>query len=156
MISTCGDRAPDQMPSKYQVQDNPLDSLDFDSPEFKAGVSDLAALLKIPEHPDHRITLKAINHLVQTRLNPKSLKEESAKKIDEPKKKMDDKAFTLENSPLGFQVSDEQLNRPAKVLRMLYLNDMRDLQNKINQTIVKVQEITAHPKTDSNLGQVGR
>ncbi|XP_074605140.1 RNA transcription, translation and transport factor protein [Brevipalpus obovatus] len=160
-VSVSGDqRSSDCKPAKYRIQENPLDNLDFASDEFKAGVAELAAMLKIPEHPDHLITLGAISHLVQTRLNSDALRREEhsadSKSNVESRKKMDDKALTLDTTSLGFQVSDKQLERPAKVLRMLYLNDMRDLQNNINRTIVKIQEITAHPKTDSNLGQVGR
>lgn len=48
------------------------------------------------------------------------------------------------------------LNHAAKVLRLLYVQDLRDLQTRINEAIVAVQAITANPKTDTRLGKVGR
>ena len=52
--------------------------------------------------------------------------------------------------------SDYIMTDAAKVLRLLHLRDLRDLQTQINQAIVNVQAITANPKTDSRLGKVGR
>ncbi|KAH6928065.1 hypothetical protein HPB50_011127 [Hyalomma asiaticum] len=51
---------------------------------------------------------------------------------------------------------DPVLNHAAKVLRLLYVQDLRDLQTHINEAIVAVQAITANPKTDTRLGKVGR
>ena len=50
----------------------------------------------------------------------------------------------------------DALDDAAKVLRLLHIQELRDLQTKINETIVSVQSITANPKTDSRLGRVGR
>ena len=38
---------------------------------------------------------------------------------------------------------------------MLYVADLRKLQDAVNTTIVALQEFTANPKTDSRLGRVG-
>ena len=46
--------------------------------------------------------------------------------------------------------------RAAKILRLLHLSDLRDLQTQINEAIVRVQVLTADPKTDTRLGKVGR
>ena len=48
-----------------------------------------------------------------------------------------------------------ELNRAYNLLRLLYVSDLRDLQNTINAIIVQIQTLTANPKTDSTLGQVG-
>jgi len=42
------------------------------------------------------------------------------------------------------------------VLRMLYVADLRELQDAVNEILVEVQSYTADPKTDSSLGVVGR
>lgn len=139
--------------AKYKVQENQLDNLDFKSQEFKDGVSELAKILKIPEHPNHLITLKAITRLIKTELCTSDKEERPTSSGDMT---ATEQGFTLDNCPLGFDVSDKQLQRPAKVLRMLYVNDLRDLQNKVNQIIVTVQSMTANPKTDSALGKIGR
>lgn len=57
---------------------------------------------------------------------------------------------------LGFDLNDPILNQAAKVLRMLYIHNLRDLQTKANELIVAVQAVTANPKTDTKLGQVGK
>lgn len=62
----------------------------------------------------------------------------------------------LETLPLGFSTSDSELDRLAKVLRVLHVRELRKLQNRINSAIAAMQEVTANPKTDSKLGKVGR
>ena len=57
--------------------------------------------------------------------------------------------------PLGFGTDDSALDDAARVLRMLYVADLRKLQDAVNTTIVALQEFTANPKTDSRLGRVG-
>jgi len=55
-----------------------------------------------------------------------------------------------------FNMGDIMLNNAAKGLSLLYIQDLRNLQTKINETIVTVQNITANPKTDTKLGKVGK
>jgi len=52
----------------------------------------------------------------------------------------------------GVDVQDQALS----VLRMLYVADLRELQDAVNEILVEVQSYTADPKTDSSLGVVGR
>lgn len=44
----------------------------------------------------------------------------------------------------------------ASVLRMLYVADLRELQDQVNELLMQLQALTANPKTDSRLGKVGR
>ena len=44
----------------------------------------------------------------------------------------------------------------AKIIRLLQIHNLRELQTKINQSIVAVQMLSADPKTDQSLGKVGR
>lgn len=46
--------------------------------------------------------------------------------------------------------------QPADVLKLLFVQDLRDLQTKINEALVAVQNVTADPRTDTKLGKVGR
>ncbi len=71
---------------------------------------------------------------------------------------IDDSAGTasIEELPLGFSTSDTELDRLAKILRVLHVRELRKLQNRINEAIAEMQSVTANPKTDSRLGRVGR
>jgi RLL motif-containing protein 1 len=51
---------------------------------------------------------------------------------------------------------DAVLNEAAQILRLLHIEELRELQTKINEAIVAVQAIIADPKTDHRLGKVGR
>jgi len=131
------------------VNTNPLDSLDFQSPDFRDGVNQLAKQLNINPHPDHLVTLKAISKLVKNRL--------SAEALQNPGEVVyQGKPYPIFESDLGFETGDFVLNNAGKALRLLYIHDLRDLQTKINESLVAVQNITANPKTDTKLGKVGR
>lgn len=56
---------------------------------------------------------------------------------------------------LGFDTGDYVMNQALKVMRLLYIHDVRELQTHINECIVAVQNLTANPKTDTKLGKVG-
>ncbi|XP_018027181.1 RNA transcription, translation and transport factor protein isoform X2 [Hyalella azteca] len=131
------------------VNTNPLDALDFSCPEFRDGVNKLAEILNIQAHPDHLVTLKAVSHLVKTRLSQEALAS-PGEVIHQGK------AYPIFDADLGFEMGDKRLNDAGKVLRLLYIQDLRKLQTSINECIVATQTITANPKTDSRLGKVGR
>ncbi|XP_049858216.1 RNA transcription, translation and transport factor protein isoform X1 [Schistocerca gregaria] len=131
------------------ISSNPLDNLDFESPDFKKGVNALAQLLNVTAHPDHLITLKAISKVVCQRLSADALENPQSVIVK-------GKPFPFQEADLGFDLGDYVLNQAAKILRLLYIHDVRDLQTKINECIVAVQSITANPKTDTKLGKVGK
>ena len=60
------------------------------------------------------------------------------------------------NLSLCLLYSDATLNEAAQILRLLHIEELRELQTKINEAIVAVQAIIADPKTDHRLGKVGR
>ncbi|KAG2457793.1 RTRAF protein, partial [Polypterus senegalus] len=133
------------------------------NPDFKAGVLALANLLQIQRHDDYLIMLKllhslnliasilpvqAIRILVQERLTQEAISKASQSKEGLP--------VSLDTHILGFDTGDATLNEAAKILRLLHIEELRDLQTKINEAIVAVQAIIADPKTDHRLGKVGR
>lgn len=61
----------------------------------------------------------------------------------------------LNNFILGFSTGDELSDRIAVILKMLYLLDLRHLQDDLNSIVATTQEFTANPKTNTALGQVG-
>lgn len=128
---------------------NPLDNLDFDSAEFKNGVEAISKLLHVPRHSNHLTTLEACSKVVCKRLNTEALINPSSIVVK-------GKEFPILEAELGFNMGDPVLNNAAKILRLLYIQDLRILQTQINEAIVGVQNITANPKTDTKLGKVGK
>ncbi|XP_076030086.1 RNA transcription, translation and transport factor protein [Oratosquilla oratoria] len=131
------------------VNTNPLDALDFQSPDFIEGVNKLAGLLNINPHPDHLVTLQAISKMVKSRLNNEAL-QNPGEFVHQGK------PYPIFESDLGFETGDFILNNAGKALRLLHIHDLRELQTQINECIVAVQLLTANPKTDTKLGKVGR
>ncbi|XP_054707395.1 RNA transcription, translation and transport factor protein-like [Uloborus diversus] len=128
---------------------NPLDNLDFESDEFKGYVKSLAQLLGVSPHPNHLETLSAVCTIIQKHFSEEALKNKQGKSKDA-------KPSPIMELPLGFETGDPVLEKAAKILRLCFIHDLRDLQTKINEIIVAVQNITANPKTDTRLGKVGR
>ncbi|XP_040189796.1 RNA transcription, translation and transport factor protein isoform X1 [Rana temporaria] len=126
----------------------PLINLDVNNPDFKAGVMALATLLQIQRHDDYLVMLKAIRILVQERLSTEAVAKSNSSKEGLP--------IALDKHTLGFDTGDAVLNDAARILRLLHVEELRELQTKINEAIVAVQAIIADPKTDHRLGKVGR
>uniref|UniRef100_A0A3P8TNV1 RNA transcription, translation and transport factor protein n=1 Tax=Amphiprion percula TaxID=161767 RepID=A0A3P8TNV1_AMPPE len=173
---------------------DPLVNLDSNSPDFKAGVTALANILKIQRHDDYLVMLKAIRILIQERLSPEAITKANQNKevintstvirsdvLITAKNKRGSGfsqadnvslsgfnlsclfSFSLQGIPvaldkhiLGFDTGDASLNEAAQILRLLHIEELRELQTKINEAIVAVQAIIADPKTDHRLGKVGR
>lgn len=132
--------------SKNSVADDPFAHMEVKSPDFKAGLLSVCHLLKIPQHCDPITTLQAVSLLVKERLS-----EEARYTVME-----EGEDFDPSNYEIGFETRDEVINNAARILRLLHVQELRDLQTKINEAIVCVQKITANPKTDQRLGKVGR
>ncbi|XP_065563317.1 RNA transcription, translation and transport factor protein-like [Artemia franciscana] len=130
------------------VPTNPLDNMDFESQDFKNGVKVLAGILNVGVHPDHLVTLEAVARVINVRLSTEVLKNPGKFSIEGT-------PYPFAEADLGFDTGDPALNQASKVLRLLFISDLRDLQTKINECIVGIQRITANPKTDTALGKVG-
>ena len=115
--------------------------------DYKEHVGRLAKILQIQEHPDDpNITLEAVRILVEERI-----------KNHVPGHELDPKLrMSLKKQELGFETGNNELDNLARVLRLLHINELRNLQTEVNDAIVSVQSITANPKTDQKLGRVGR
>jgi len=134
----------EQIPEPMEEDDETL----YKNPEFNNAVMELAKTLKIPPHDDIRLVLKAVLEIVKHKFTTQAL--------EEAKTETDIEKLDLSQFPLGFDTGDPELNKAATVLRMLYIEDIRSLQTKINEILVAIQNYTANPKTDSALGKVGR
>ncbi|XP_049865037.1 RNA transcription, translation and transport factor protein [Pectinophora gossypiella] len=110
------------------VSTNPLDNLDFSSPAFKAGVERVSTIAGIGPHQDPKFRLAALAKVLKTSPHPE-----------------------VQSREQGFIV-----RQPSDVLKLLFVQDLRALQTKINEALVTVQTVTADPRTDTKLGRVGR
>lgn len=123
---------------------NPFDNLDFTSKDFETGVRNLALKFDCANHPDHLVLLQAIARLARDNFSVEALKEQIP----------EGKPFPIFDGA-GFNYENNDLETGARILRLLQIQSVRELQTLINETIVSVQNITADPKTDSKLGKVG-
>uniref|UniRef100_A0A673ZRW7 RNA transcription, translation and transport factor protein n=1 Tax=Salmo trutta TaxID=8032 RepID=A0A673ZRW7_SALTR len=139
---------PQATATEAEKPSDPLIHLDSSNPDFKAGVLGLASLLKIQRHDDYLVMLKAIRILIQERLTPEAIAKASQSKEGLP--------VALDKHILGFDTGDATLNEAAQILRLLHIEELRDLQTRINEAIVAVQAVIADPKTDHRLGKLSR
>uniref|UniRef100_A0A1Q3F7V1 Putative cle7 n=1 Tax=Culex tarsalis TaxID=7177 RepID=A0A1Q3F7V1_CULTA len=124
---------------------NPFDNIDFTSTDFEEGSQKLAEKLGVAYHPDHLVSLRAAGRVISTQFNKETLKEPI----------ITGKPFPLdEGAGMGFD-KEPDMEKAARILRLLQIQSVRKLQTAINETIVSVQNITADPRTDTSLGKVG-
>lgn len=132
--------------------------LDFDpsDPTFISGTEALAKILKITSHPDPSVLLEAIRIVIQEKFSESALSEASKEKSTSSTHGSTAKMFSVTPKECGFDLGDPVLSEAAKALRLLHIQELRNLQTHVNELIVAVQAITANPKTDQSLGKVGR
>lgn len=112
-----------------------------DTPELRQAVEELAKVTGVPMGEDLGAALAAIKQVVKQRVGTAQGSE--------------GKRFDQAQFPLGFSTGDTVLDRAATVLRLVHINQLRELQNSVNDIIRTLQEFTANPKTDTRLGKVG-
>lgn len=132
-------------------------ALDIDTSDatFATGVRTLATIMQISHHPDPSVLLEAVRIVIQESLSA-SVLETTTRESDVGKKVKGKKQFNVTAKECGFELGDPVLSEAAKVLRLLHIQELRDLQTQINEVIVAAQTITADPKTDQSLGRVGK
>lgn len=126
---------------------NPLDKLDFYDIKFVAGTAAVSSFFKIPKHPDHLGSIQAACKLVRSRLNEVNLRNPVIHR---------GASFPALDTRSGFDARNDKVERAARALALLYIQELRELQTQINESIVAVQAITANPKTDTRLGKIGK
>jgi len=132
-------------------------AIDCSSEQFQRGVAELATMLQLPS--SSQTEPAAVLNVIKKRIETLRLKEEETKQSSGASSEQDLKEALshLSALPTGFgSTGDAIVDKAVCVLRLLYINDLRDLQNHINDMLVYMQEYTANPITDKRLGQVGR
>ncbi|XP_017142657.1 RNA transcription, translation and transport factor protein [Drosophila miranda] len=119
--------------------------MNVDDKEFIAGVRTLAGQLNVPHHPNHLLQLEGVARVVHERLSP-------AARGRQP---ITGTPFPFDKGNDVVSANDPALDLPMRILRLLQIQSLRQLQTHINETIVSVQNLTANPKTDTKLGKVG-
>ncbi|XP_035918853.1 uncharacterized protein LOC118517102 [Anopheles stephensi] len=120
---------------------NPFDAFDFTSADFEEGSWKLAERLGIAYHPDHLVSLQAAAKVISSAYSKEALKEQI----------ITGQPFPIEQgSGVGLE-TDQDLGQCARILRLLQIQNIRQLQTTINETIVAVQNVTADPRTDTSL-----
>lgn len=128
-----------------------LSNATIDDPELIVGIENLRKLLKIPQHDDKVLVLRAIAKVIEEKLSVEAIN--AAK---QQRRSGQNEFLSLPDTVLGFTTKDPALDEVAKILRLLQIHNLRDLQTQINSAIVATQKLTANPKTDQSLGRVGR
>ncbi|KAG4081198.1 hypothetical protein HA402_003225 [Bradysia odoriphaga] len=123
---------------------NPFDTMNLVGADFVSGVEKLAKRLNHPVHTNPAITLEASARIIYEKLRPEAL--------NQPKPV--GQAYPIKGSD-QYIFADKNMDEAAKILRLLQIQSVRQVQTSVNENIVAVQEITADPKTDSKLGKVG-
>ena len=134
-----------EMLGRRAVDIDPLDKT------FVTGVKALSKLLHVTDHPDPSVLLESIRIVIQ-----KKLSSDTKYGVSDNEAKASPLKFSVSAKECGFYLGDPVLNEAAKVLRLLHINELRELQTCVNEIIVAVQGITADPKTDQSLGRIGK
>jgi len=131
-----------------------LDIDPFDA-TFKSGVEALAKIVQVTKHPDPSVLLEAVRIVIEEKLSSSALEAAKGTKAGNGGKR-NTKTFNPTAKECGFDLGDPVFSEAAKVLRLLHIKELRNLQTHINEVIVAAQAMTANPKTDQSLGRVGK
>ncbi|XP_055332763.1 RNA transcription, translation and transport factor protein-like isoform X2 [Paramacrobiotus metropolitanus] len=127
---------------------HPLDNMNENSQIVQAGLQSLAKMLHIFPAEDRSRVLEMVVQRLETlsQNGPVESNGEHGNGATVP----------LDAIPLGFAVGDSLLENAMKVVRLLHIEQLRDLQTRMDEVLVLMQEITANPQTDERLGKIGR
>lgn len=139
--------------------------------EYDELVNILAGKLRLARHSDSSITLNAAKLLLEKKQQCSSGNTET--KVQKSRFTLDDITLpdtmlprwsaalstqpgeTGDDAKIKFE-EISNLNKASKVLKLLYTDDQKQLQLRVNEIISSVQAITANPKTNFKLSSVGR
>ncbi|KAI0979683.1 hypothetical protein GJ496_000137 [Pomphorhynchus laevis] len=133
-----------------EISDPENTVIDINSKEFKSALEKIAFIMRVPTKPDDtRSNLEAMYQVVSSRFGKNNIN------VTSLNPKLRTFKAELKSLAVGFNTSDEIVRNCAAIFRLLFINDMRHFQMKLNEILATIQEITGDPKTDSKLGKVG-
>ena len=127
---------------------------DLDAPETLAAFRKLCEILGV-ENTSGEMSVEALKACV-SRLEDDMLPIVQHASSSDVLGFLDDPKALEEAIPIGFTSGDDVVDKATRVLRVLYAKDLRRLQNAIDDAIVKQQEITANPRTETARGKTRR
>lgn len=122
-----------------------------DFAEYDMLIGKIASRLNIVCHPDPSVTLKAIRMTLEALLGQSTATDDRCNKefaltaSAAKGLKSNEAKFTVNDITLPAVNKDaiNDVDHASKVLKLLYLNDLKLLQTQVNQIIASVQSITA-------------
>ena len=157
-----------------------------ESKQCEQAMTELCKYLNIPTHPtDKVITAQTLYNFIKTKFSLSSITNYEATLqggfVEEEKRDKDmlRKKFAKQHDPwknvnsvddilkyygqighmgnyLDFTTGNKHVDAAAIILRVLYILDVRQSQNQLNEIVTFIQRFTANPKTNPNLGKVGK
>lgn len=126
--------------------------------KVRKGAEDLLRVLQVDEKRWKGTTAEKLGAVAKllNQVVSRPVENMDMDKMDVNKRTEDKKQDRLNNVALGFDEDDDVVQKAAKVLRLLHVADLRELQNSINTVIADMQGVTSLPKTNAALGRVGR
>ncbi|MCP9261240.1 putative tRNA pseudouridine synthase [Dirofilaria immitis] len=118
--------------------------------EARKAIENLRVTLGIAAHPDSLIVLKACCKFIMNNLSDEAIR------IANKEAQTQKKTMPLSRFDMGMISSKNgTIDAAVRALRLIHLENLREVQTKINEAIVAVQELTADPKLIKGLAKLG-
>lgn len=123
------------------------------APELQSELEDVAgkvtAALGMPATPPTSLlhSLQAAQAAITQRMQPA---------LDAHNSGMPRHTDSTSKFQLGFSTRDDKLDEVAKLLRIVYTRELSQMQSVVDDTMVRVQELTKNIRTDNSLRRTGR
>ncbi len=143
-------------PAARQAGEVQID-LDVDTPDFRQALEELADILGLPHNDSSEAMVRACAAVLDQKLSAAARQRAdtaaaaaaavAAAAAGTGKRRLAGqqsvrvpRTFNLQDFPPGFDTGDMELNKAAALLRLLYVSDLRRLQDEINSLIASMQE----------------
>ncbi|CEF65012.1 Protein of unknown function UPF0568 family-containing protein [Strongyloides ratti] len=137
---------------KKEIQPEKQSSGCYDEKIVASELESLAQNLGLPKGSTQEETISILYFYIKNAESKGYLKNI----IQKPKKNDRVTVMSIDEVPLGMKTSgNKKIDTLAKIVRLKYLEQFRDIQEYVNQRINKAQIMTADPKTNMSLAKVG-